>query len=90
MAGFIGYSGGLVPPFFEPINKRPRADATRPRAADRKGCQHMNATRWTRPRRAARPRPFVRLSPALPSMARLDEALTAAVRTWVGMQAVTR
>ena len=50
----------------------------------------MNATRWTRPRRAARPRPYAKIRPALPSMVRLDEALTTAVRAWVGMQAVTR
>ena len=50
----------------------------------------MNATRWTRPRRAARPRPYATLRPAMPSMAHLDRALTTAVRTWVGMQAVAR
>ncbi|WP_170293688.1 MULTISPECIES: hypothetical protein [Nocardiopsis] len=45
-----------------------------------------NRTCWTRPRRAARPRPFVRLAPARPSLARVApdmSELAGAVRTWL-------
>ncbi|MFL1430308.1 MULTISPECIES: hypothetical protein [unclassified Nocardiopsis] len=48
-----------------------------------------NGTRWTRPRRAARPRPFVRLLPARPALTSAHDMadLAGAVRQWL---AVTR
>lgn len=42
-----------------------------------------NSTRWTRPRRAARPRPYARLVPAGPSLAHDMADLAQAVRVWL-------
>ncbi|MFV2195995.1 hypothetical protein [Nocardiopsis sp. LOL_012] len=45
-----------------------------------------NSTRWTRPRRAARPRPYARLLPAGPSLAHAAPGmadLAQAVRQWL-------
>ncbi|SHJ57718.1 hypothetical protein SAMN05421803_107156 [Nocardiopsis flavescens] len=44
-------------------------------------------SRWTRPRRAARPRPFVRLMPARPALTSASDMadLAGAVRQWLAV-----